>query len=344
MARPRSARVIELKAALSARLRHGVVQPGGRFLSARALAQRFDVSYQTAHRLLSELHDEGLIRRVPASGTFLPGLQTVLRGVQFIFHSRARRKGSFGHHLLDLLKSALQSRGIAWSCHWPDHDAAPRLRRGFIPVIWECRAAARAAALDHRFALVLNDLPPPGSAGGFIDAITTDDYSGGACAAELLKARTGRSGGFAVLGGPPGDPRSERRIEGFQAHVRSSRVHHAASWYREAGLARAWDILREAPAGIFACNDRLAEALILACRMRRLPLPPLVGFDNAPIAEHLRLTTIGIPWSELVQQSMHLVEGRLHGSTSPGRLLCLAHEMIVRLTCENRLQSANSRP
>ncbi|HRP03765.1 MAG TPA: GntR family transcriptional regulator [Opitutaceae bacterium] len=70
MPRPRSQRVIELKAALTERLKHESLQAGTRFLSARALASRHGVSYQTAHRLLRELQREGLLRRVPYSGTY----------------------------------------------------------------------------------------------------------------------------------------------------------------------------------------------------------------------------------------------------------------------------------
>jgi DNA-binding LacI/PurR family transcriptional regulator len=83
---------------------------------------------------------------------------------------------------------------------------------------------------------------------------------------------------------------------------------------------------------VFACNDRLAEALIVHCRRQRRPLPPLVGFDNAPVAEHLRLTTIGIPWHTMVTQAVALAVARLAGGTEPARLICLAHEPILRLT------------
>lgn len=52
MARQRSPRVIEVKAALVERLESDFAHPGGRFFSTRAVAQRFAASYQTAHRLL----------------------------------------------------------------------------------------------------------------------------------------------------------------------------------------------------------------------------------------------------------------------------------------------------
>jgi DNA-binding LacI/PurR family transcriptional regulator len=180
--------------------------------------------------------------------------------------------------------------------------------------------------------LLLNDRPPFGLGGSYVDAVTTDDFSGGACAAELLKERTGRSGGFVVLGGPEDDARSAQRIAGFRAHAAASRVICAESWFVESGAEKAAAALAAKPAGIFACNDRLAEAVIEHCARRELPLPPLVGFDNAPVAERLRLTTIGIPWATMIAEALQLITARLEGSTQAARLVTLTHEPILRLT------------
>jgi DNA-binding transcriptional regulator YhcF (GntR family) len=332
MARPRSPHVAEVKAALVARLRSGFAHPGGRFLSTRAVAQRFSVSYQTAHRLLVELEAERLLHRRAASGSYFPGRRVALCGVQLVFHPRAKRKGSFGARLQELLAAALKARAIPFVCSWPKPGSPPRLRRDHYPIFWECRAGVEAAGANRTFALCLNDRPPLGLAGGYIDAITTDDFSGGACAAEMLKRRTGRAGGFSVLGGPANDRRSQQRIAGFRAHVTDARVVCAESWFVEAGLAKAAETLKGRPAGVFACNDRLAEALITFCRKSKVRLPSLVGFDNAPVAEHLRLTTVGIPWIAMVTQAVELVEARLQGGTESAQFISLAHEPIVRLT------------
>lgn len=333
MARPRSAHVIEVKAALAARLRSGLATPGGRFLSARAVAQRFAVSYQTAHRLLAELEEEDLLRRKPASGSYLPGRPAALRGVQLILDARAKRKGSFGARLHELLEAELEAQDVAVTRSWPGTGTAPVLRADHFPVIWECRSAVEAAARARRFALCLNERPPPGLGSAYIDAVTTDDFSGGACAAELLKEKTGAGEGFVVLGGPEDDVRCLQRVAGFRAHAPGTRVIHAGSWYVEAGHDRAQAVLGLNPPGIFACNDRLAQAVIEFHRANKRELPPLVGFDNAPIAERLRLTTIGIPWSEMVKHAAERIAARLQGSTAAGRLTILPHEPVARLTC-----------
>lgn len=332
MGRPRSAHVTEVKAALVARLKGGYAHPGGKFMSTRAVAQRFAISYQTAHRLLGELQEEGLLRRKAASGSYVPGKRVALHGAQLIFHRRSKRKGSFGAHLLDLLEAELRARDIPVLRSWPEAGQAVRLRSDYYPVAWECPEAIKAAADGRRFALCLNDRPPVGLGGGYVDAVTTDDFSGGACAAELLKERTGQVDGFSVLGGPVGDSRSVQRIAGFLAHAVGSRVVYADTWYLEAGLEKAPVILNGNPAGIFACNDRLAEAIIAFCRTGGRALPPLVGFDNAPVAERLRLTSIGIPWGVMVAHAADLVAERLQGSTAAARLTSLAHEPVLRLT------------
>ncbi len=331
MARPRSAHVLEVKASLTARLRSALAPAGGRFLSARAVAQRFAISYQTAHRLLVELEDEGLLRREPASGTFHPGKRRALRGAQLIFHPRARRKGSFGDHLASRLTAALAARGIRCVRSWADDGAATRFRADFHPVIWECRDTVAAAASARRFALLLNDAPPAGLGSGYVDAVTTDDFSGGACAAELLKERIG-SDRLTVLGGPAADRRSMQRISGFRAHAPDAIVICAESWFVEGGRARAEAVLATEPRGIFACNDRLAEAVIDHCRKAGRPLPPLVGFDNAPVAERLHLTTIGIPWDAFVALAVESVVARVDGSEMPARTTTLSHQPVVRLT------------
>ncbi len=333
MPRPRTAHVADVKSALAARLADAFAPAGGRFLSARAVAQRFAVSYQTAHRLLAELETEGRLRRRAASGTFHLGRAVTLRGVQLVFHPRARRKGSFGGHLLALLEAALRADGIDVVRSWPAGRAVPRLCADRYPVIWDCPDALAAAAAARRPALCLNERPPPGLGGVSIDAVTTDDFSGGACAAELLKQRTGCTDGFVVLGGPPADARSRQRIAGFRSQAGVARVVCAANWFVEGGAARAAEVLRDDPVGIFACNDRLAQAVLVAAADAGRAPPPLVGFDNAPIATRLRLTSIGIPWAAFVAEALALVRARLAGRTDGGRLVCLAHEPALRLTC-----------
>ena len=96
-----------------ARLHGGFAQPGGRFRSTRAVAQRFAVSDRTASRLLGEREPEGRLQRRTTAGSRVPGRRVTLRSVRRVFHPRAKRNGSFGARLLEWLESAFAARGIA---------------------------------------------------------------------------------------------------------------------------------------------------------------------------------------------------------------------------------------
>ena len=99
--RTRSALTNEVPAARIARLHGGFAQPGGRFRSNRAVAQRFAVSDRTASRLLGEREPEGRLQRRTTAGSRVPGRRVTLRSVRRVFHPRAKRNGSCGARLLE---------------------------------------------------------------------------------------------------------------------------------------------------------------------------------------------------------------------------------------------------
>lgn len=332
MPRQRTPHVEEVKTRLIARLRDGFFRPGDRFMSNRAIASRFGISYQTAHRLVSELAQSGLLVRRNASGTYLPGRAATLLGVQLVFHWRARRAGSFGHRLFREITTRLDRERIAWKPAWFDPASArsPLLSDKHLPVIWECPPALAAISAGRRRALLLNDRPASGIDSVYIDSVSTDDFSGGALAAQLLlqRVRPGRSR-FLVLAGPPDDPRSRARVAGFLSILRAETI-HAGGWYLEDGLKLASRVLAREPAGIFCCNDRLAQAILSVCDAQQKPRVPIVGFDNAPIAEQLHLTTIAIPWEELAAGAIAVLRKRLAGDPATASHQIFAPRPILR--------------
>ena len=86
-------RIAQVKAELLGRLRQGYHRSGQAFLSNRAVVRRFGISYQTAHRIMAELAEEGWLRRSGGSGTYLQGKVTNWKGIELIFGERARRRG-----------------------------------------------------------------------------------------------------------------------------------------------------------------------------------------------------------------------------------------------------------
>jgi DNA-binding GntR family transcriptional regulator len=143
MSRPRSEKVEIIKEKIRTRLREGVHRPGDRFLSTRAVASTFEVSYQTAHRLIGELCEEGWLERRAASGTFIAGQSPAPVGVQLFWSARARRKGSFGARLLSDLTRRLNRDRIVWKIAWT--DTAFKLHPKYFPLVWKCRRFWKSA-------------------------------------------------------------------------------------------------------------------------------------------------------------------------------------------------------
>ena len=213
MVRPRSQKVLELKEKLIRRIEHGYYQPGSRFLSNRALGQRFEISYQTADTLLRELVAEGYLFRKPGSGTYLRGEAPQWRGVDLVLNERAKRKGSFGALLRDRLLEGFAKEGIAVRICWDKPGL--RFAAGSLPVFWECKELPQVLLDEGRYCVLINQVPPKGLSAAFVDAVSVDDHSGGIAAGELVKART-RTKRIVVLGGPKSDQRCVDRVRGFQ--------------------------------------------------------------------------------------------------------------------------------
>jgi len=326
----RTARIARIQQQLRQRLAAGLYQPGDRYLSNRAVARQFNISYQTAHRLLSELVEEGALQRRPQSGTYLPGPARRFIGAQLIFDRRAARAESFGAKLLAKLTERMDAAQIDWTRRWAQPGRAARPDQQRVAIVWESPATIARCAADEHPVILINDRPPLGMGALYIDSLSNDDFGGGASAAQLLRRRAGRSSGrYAILAGPRHDPRSRLRVEGFRS-IQPAEVIFAEGWFVEDGLRAADRVLQKGSAGIFCCNDRLAQAVIQHCRKRNFTPPALVGFDNAPIAEPLNLTTIAIPWDELVAAVIRVLKRRLAGDRSASSQQIFHPRPIIR--------------
>jgi DNA-binding LacI/PurR family transcriptional regulator len=159
--------------------------------------------------------------------------------------------------------------------------------------------------------------------------VQVDDFSGGCAAAELLRRKIGLRGA-AILAGPRGDPRSAARVAGYRTIYPAAPLTPARSWYREGAEAAARRTLARNPAGVLCANDRLAEAIAHAAARTPLPRPHIVGFDDAPIAAELGLTTIAIPWDELVAAATRIIAARLRADTRRATQVILQPTAVAR--------------
>jgi DNA-binding LacI/PurR family transcriptional regulator len=277
---------------------------------------------------MAELQAEGRLARTPGAGSFLPGPTHELRGVVLVFHPRAKRAGSFGAQLLRAVRDGLGQAGIA--CRVAYAEASYAWPEDQLPVFWECPEQVAVAGQRRHFAVLLNDRPPAGLGATVMDGISVDDYSGGAAAAQILAARGGRRAKFAVLAGPALDPRSGQRVQGFLDHAPKTEVVAAGTWFAEEASAAARRIARGAYEAVFCCNDGLAAALLTACRELGVPRPAVVGFDDAPVAEELDLTTIAIPWERFAEGIVEVARRRLAGDAATASQRIFAPHPVMR--------------
>ncbi len=328
MPRPRSAAVTLLKAKLITRLRDGFHRPGQPFFSTRALADRFGVSYQTAHRLLAELENEGWLERRPSAGTFVAGRREVWHGVDLCFAERAQRTDSFGERLLLVMRDALSRQGIPYRVRWGGETLqAAALDAGWYPVLWELPRLAAGLAACHRYVLILEDRLGYGLAASYADSVSVDDYSGGVAAGEWLASRLPESR-CAVLAGPDADARNRLRVAGFLAVHPEASVVKAGNWFSDDAARVVPEVLGFA--GVFCANDRLASAVVGAVRGQGLSGPLVVGFDDAPIAERLNFTTIAIPWEDVAAAAADVARRRMAGDVRTAAALAFAPRPVIR--------------
>jgi DNA-binding transcriptional regulator YhcF (GntR family) len=301
---------------------------GQRFGSARYISQRFKVSYQTAHRLLVELERDGLIIRRAGSGSYIAGQKKSLRSALLIFASRAKRPGSFGDLLLRQLITKLEAVALPFEVVL---GSVPRkhIHDDVYPVLWDSPRLMQDLSAHYRFSLVLHDKPPAGIGSLFTDSISVDDFNGGITAGQILSRYAPRRP--AVIGGPHSDLRSQNRIEGFRQVFPFAPVIAAGTWFLQTATKNIFSPLSSLrPDCLFCCSDRLAEATLVCYQKLKVPPPTVIGFDNAPVAETLGLSTIGIPWEEVARAATTVIKKRLDGRTDHASAIVLPPVPVMR--------------
>ena len=329
MARQTSRETLAIRDTLRAMARDGFRQPGQRFVSARYVSLRFGVSYQTAHRLLTVLEQDGLITRRTGSGTFIAGEKVSYRRALILFAQRARRAESFGDFLLRQLIASLEQQKIPFKVHL-DKISISKISENDYPVVWERPDLVHSLSKRHARCLVLHDLPPPGIASLFVDAVSVDNFSGGMSAGQILARFSPRRP--AIVTGPRSDVRSALRTTGFQQIFPNVLVIELDSWFNESAEERIFpNLLNRDIDSLFCCSDRLAVATINCYRKLKKPAPRLVSFDNTPLAEQMHISTIGIPWERICKEAATIIKSRLANQEEAASCKILPPEPVIRI-------------
>jgi len=328
MGRRTRGEIDRIRASLRAMVSDEFRRAGQRFVSARYISQKFKVSYQTAHRLLTELQGDGFITRRAGSGSFIAGQKNTLQSALLIFARRAKRSGSFGDLLLRQLVAKMKAMELPFTVTFGGM-AAKQIREDVYPVLWESSRLMHDLSADYRFSLVLHDKPPAGIGSLFTDSISVDDFSGGITAGQILSRYLPQRP--VVVGGPAADARSQSRIDGFRQIFPSAQVVEAGTWFFRSAVQKIAAPLRSFRAdALFCCSDRLAQATLICYQKLQIPVPMVIGFDNAPVAETLGLSTIGIPWEEVARNAVAVIKKRLDGQIDHASAIVLPPIPVIR--------------
>jgi DNA-binding LacI/PurR family transcriptional regulator len=245
-----------------------------------------------------------------------------------IFSRRAKRSGSFGDLLLRQLVAKMKAMEIPFEVIFGG-ITSKHVREDVYPVLWESPRLMHDLSADYRFSLVLHDKPPAGIGSLFTDSISVDDFSGGITAGQILSRYSPRRP--VVIGGPAADARSQSRIDGFRQIFPSAQVIAAGTWFFRSAVQNIAASLSSLRAdAFFCCSDRLAQATLICYQKLKIPAPIVVGFDNAPVAETLSLSTIGIPWEEVARVAVAVIMKRLDGQTDHASAVVLPPVPVIR--------------
>ena len=245
----------------------------------------------------------------------------------FDFREASTAFRSFGDLLLRQLVLKMEAMELPFEVRFggisPKH-----IREDVYPVLWESPRLVHDLSADYRFSLVLHDKPPAGIGSLFTDSISVDDFSGGISAGQVLSRYSPRRP--VVIGGPASDMRSQRRIDGFRQIFPSAQliVAGAGSSAMRTNIAAPLSSIQAD--ALFCCSDRLAEAALSCYQKLQIHAPVIIGFDNAPVAETLGLSTIGIPWEEVARAATAVIKKRLDGQTAHASAIVLPLVPVIR--------------
>ncbi len=357
--------VVRLAQAVRADVANGVYASGSLVASERALCRKYQASRTTVRNAIGRLVDEGILYRVPGSGTFVGSgrsrqqLDTVPR--RTIALALLDLANPWFAELAESIQRAAKRQGWQLRLHLTHND--PDDEREFIqglchdrgihgllivPVVGRIGLSReapyrllRAAAVP--FVFVSNHLPDLAA-----DYVIVDSQRGtyeATCYLIGLGHRT-----ITYLGiTPQGDDLASRwRHDGYVQAMRehgfepcAAEVDQAAPSLTEAAAQAVGEHLRgkRRPTAVVAFNDLLAA---VACRVvadAGLRVPDdvsVIGFDNTDLAAHgpVPLTSVDPSARRLGELAVDVLLDRLeHPDLTTYQKLVLRPNLIVRQSC-----------
>ena len=171
--------------------------------------------------------------------------------------------------------------------------------------------------------------------------VGSDDVAGGRLATQHLIELGHRR--IAHLGGGENTSTGRLRSRGYRGALAAAGLPHdpaleAVTGYLEDPAEEAMGLLLDLldpPTAVFAGNDLVAAGALTAAQRRGLLVPgdfAVVGYNDIPLAQRLRLTTIRVPMHEFGRQSARILLEQVASGSPSGERVIFEPEITVRAT------------
>lgn len=347
---------------------NGHMGRGQRLPQEEDLCRKHGVSTTTIKRALTELVNEGLVKRVRGAGTFVAE-STVRKACTIAAFIPARPETPYDHDIVWNIEDVAHQAGHDVLICNTEEDLSKidsyleKFSRNekkidgviYVPVAiskgYYAENIIRIRRLQNAGIEVVlcdrNFLNIPDAIVGFdLDCVYSNDVEG---SAEIVNHLfdCGRET-IAIISSPMEYSNVENRIVGYRkvlaAHghgYRSELVKFVECYYTREDVARVVDELLELPDrpdAIFAINDRMAETVMACLKDKGISVPremAVVGYDNIELSQYLDvpLTTVDRDSAEMGQVAMELLMERIEGKRTIPRHIALPTELIVRESC-----------
>lgn len=180
-----------------------------------------------------------------------------------------------------------------------------------------------------------------------VDTVVTDNVAGAYEAAKHLVTMGHRRIG--IIAGPYSLAPARDRLEGYRKAFLEERIAWNPALVRQSSftIMGGYEAMKELlnirprPTAVLASNDMMALGALRAIQEAHLRIPEdiaIIGYDDITVASLVnpQLTTVAQPTRAMGQMSVKMLLKRVHGDSSPARVVTLKPTLIVRESCGYR--------
>ncbi len=349
----------QLKSILLTQIREQNWKPGDRLPSEEQLSKKYRINRATIRRALKDLIQDGLIYRVPATGTFVsdpktmdPEFVRVGKGASNVAWLMKTQKGLvLGPFHTEMFDTAnLELRKLRYRLVFFSVDDPANQGKVLQQINQkEFAAVVLVGGLPENFIEAVAKLEIPSILldnhlrQTRMDSVLPDNQAGAYDAVRLLLDHGHRQ--IACIRAPLNEAASRERFQGYVHALMEAGLSYNPDLVAEGNfqvdggeraMAQILDCKKaDRPTAVFCLNDEMAIGAMKCIRQRKMEIPrdiSVIGFDNVDWAAHSipPLTTIEVPKSQLVRMAIKLLVQRMKASLDVPCKLLLPTSIVTR--------------